>query len=131
MGVRASARQWNSCFLTTSGDSSRVDYYERLPKDDVSAVATLQLRTIIDARGSEVTEHFIFEEVPTFDQVRSADACKDRGGTHVEVAFPSTSSLTLTPVQTLEFLHHRASNHKLRGPATRPPQRDGMEPQTA
>jgi hypothetical protein len=105
-------------FLVPDGVSTKVEYYEGLPTDGVSAVATLQFRHVSDAR----TE--------TRPECNTRDARDHPASSpfHAEVPFPNKSSLTLTPVQTLKFMEHRGTNHNTRGSALRPPQHHNMQP---
>ena len=107
-------------FLRPTDTTAKVEYYEGLPHGGVSAVATPQSRQVIDSSTHEVKTEPIFQMVRSRDYVRSP----------VCVQFPSMSSLTLTPVQTLNFLHHRKINHDLRGAGFRPPQRANMAPRS-
>ena len=117
-------------FLVPDGGNRKVGYYEGLPTDGVSAVATLRFRYVSDARTKERPECKILDASHTLSIVLSGDARNHPAPRrfHVEVPFPSTSSLTLTHVQTLKFMEHRRTNYENRGSALRPPQRQNMQP---
>ena len=115
-------------FLRPDPNSTNVDYYEGLPTDDVPAVAARQWRLITGGTAHHRIKYFIHDGVPTFAIVHGLEEAATYNQAGVE--FPSMSLLTLTPPQTLHFLHYRQPNNRLRGSATRPQHRASMKPRT-